>query len=791
MYIELGSTKINYSANTGNDFIILAQIVDSPMSYEKPVIVRNASELDIWFGKNFSDRDYLLELVSMGISLFLYKPVSPEPNSAGIDDFIDLSNYARYETTINYYESLIINDDYKRENVLYPVKINNTGTEDYIWKFNDGSNTEGKFIPVKDLPQNLIPYNTKSLNNRDTLVIYENLSNKEFIYISPSYINNMSGSEMGQFMLIEDNVDNLSISNLDLKRLKSNLQTCMYRLTFDSIDLFKTINTELNYVEFNKKIYGFCSTDTFNDKLTIAWELLKKGLPDYSFEIITNVDRLNGREKILKCFNINDDVLISDLANVKHFYNISGFCMEPDFNYTNNIVYKKINNTPNYKKKISFISKTIGTGEVGGEIEVKITKPVDNYYRVELSRFGYSELFEGSTQGTKDYLGLEDIINKNSKLVYCEINDRSNLPLGSWTLTGGTNENLSGANYLKALECLCDPPEPIYFDYFLVPDVNRFPIDTNYAKKYYKIYDNLLQLSKTIGCQVLIQNSPGIITTECDFEVDRLNIDKIGGVEVIINRTDFEVIDLDYENKDFELVTEKNIDIFYSSELNLVGTNKFTDDTTIEYYVTQGDYSYNYIDDLDNRLIYFYNSMEIYGSKRPGYYLYLMNLFEDTYSATSDKIYYQTPVSEYYTNLFNKDINNEVTRSELEIIKELEKGKCNYLLSNNHIYYYEKFQNGNSYLTTGWMRFCIEKIKRELIKNKWLILDSKYYGKIEENIKSILSKIKNKFSIIREIELADLNISYSDKKIDIKIDSYVSDLVNNSIRIDVTLNYNT
>ena len=119
MYIELGSTRINYRENTSNDYVILAQVVDSPLSYEKPNIIRSVEELDIWFGRNYSDREYLTELLNLGISLYLYKPVSPEPNREGISGYIDFSEYERYPLVINYYQRLITNDDYKVYSLLY------------------------------------------------------------------------------------------------------------------------------------------------------------------------------------------------------------------------------------------------------------------------------------------------------------------------------------------------------------------------------------------------------------------------------------------------------------------------------------------------------------------------------------------------------------------------------------------------------------------------------------------------------------------------------------------------
>ena len=80
MYIRLGKTKINYTSPDYDDFMIFAEVPDVSMSYEKPILVHTKDELDIWFGRNFKDRDYFDELLESGVTLFLYKPVSEEPN---------------------------------------------------------------------------------------------------------------------------------------------------------------------------------------------------------------------------------------------------------------------------------------------------------------------------------------------------------------------------------------------------------------------------------------------------------------------------------------------------------------------------------------------------------------------------------------------------------------------------------------------------------------------------------------------------------------------------------------
>ena len=87
MYIKLGSANLKYYQET-NNWMIIGEVLDSGMSFEKPILVRTTEELDIWFGKDFKDHSYLQELINMGVVLYLYKPISKETTGD-----IDLDNY--------------------------------------------------------------------------------------------------------------------------------------------------------------------------------------------------------------------------------------------------------------------------------------------------------------------------------------------------------------------------------------------------------------------------------------------------------------------------------------------------------------------------------------------------------------------------------------------------------------------------------------------------------------------------------------------------------------------------
>ena len=170
MYIKLGSAVLNRIKQVPDDFIVLSQVVNSSMSYERPVIVRTIEELDIWFGREFDDYNYFCELIKAGNSLYLSRPVSDQISTEGLVDYIDYSEFDKIELgNLIEFENLKEKEDDK----VYSI----SGIE-YIYLGDE-------LVPISDLPQNQFPNNSVSLNNRDTLIILDSEGKR---YISPKYI---------------------------------------------------------------------------------------------------------------------------------------------------------------------------------------------------------------------------------------------------------------------------------------------------------------------------------------------------------------------------------------------------------------------------------------------------------------------------------------------------------------------------------------------------------------------------------------------------------------------------
>lgn len=760
MYIKLGSTKINYSNQSTNDYIILAQVIDSSLSFEKPVLVRNIKQLDIWFGTEFEERNYLKELLEIGVTLLLYKPISPESIQL-IDGYIDLDNCHK----------IIVEGDFDEvshpiDKTIYVVK-----NKEYIYL------KDYSFILVDDLPQNQVVNNTISLCNRDTLSIFEfNKNDKtEIGYISPKY-------EESEGNLVVDDSCKINTQILDYERLQKGYQTVSssWSLKFDD-----------NFGKLFPPNYDYFKVGDTAIYISPARMLI---LPDFpvasrKFNIVINPDdvledRISNFKQSMVSFGYRfvDNILIEcnedntyDIIDLQDFYSsniinhTSGLFISPvdDYQYLSSLVY----NTAKNDEIISFYSKTIGTSDlVDGNISVEIENlNSSDLYRITISRFGFSEIFEGSIEGSIDNVDLKELISNQSNLVYCKtntdrgyfrfnknseswekINDflsiedtkkariiydlssknhkdgdiaiyRKKLPTGSWQLCGAKIENSTAEYYKKSLTTLLKSSEIIYPDFLLIPDITKYGESVDDNDGTYNIYKTILNLSKEIDCQVLIHNNP--------IE----EIKEISG--------------------DFEI---------------------------------KGQSQYNYIRDSENRLIYFYDNIWIYGEKRPGYYIYLKNLLlNDSYSPNTSELLYNPPVKDPYLRHFTEDKKGDAIENYLK------KYKTNYLVSNNQIYYYKEFQNGNNFSMSGWMRFCISRINKELIKNKWVIMEEKNERKIKKTVEGILNNITRSFSMIRNINLSEFNVDFNKRTIDITIDTRISDLFNNQLTIDITLNYNS
>lgn len=903
MYIKLGNIVVN-RLNSINDFMIFVEVVDSTMSFEKPVYVRTPEELDIWFGRNFSSRDYFLELLDYGVTLYLYKPVSTERYISD-NEYIDVDALGEYEEEVIYY-TLYALPKVGDENIKY-----NVDGEYYVYlkdlespwiklsdlgKYVDRPSQDFKkyllprqFANIEDLPEvgdstkkykvldldkwflwvddswvseDSLPQNMEnlsiSLNNRDTLALttpeIDNLP--KFFY--PEYHNDLGGNlglfsedvlgvdtkftEIDGVLYYNDLVEKIYLKKEDLPKVGD--PNIKYRV-LDKYFVFNTILGEWepytigNYDLLKERLEVSISSENIlsgletlafheefsgsgNDQLSLGFQLIHNVNPERSGdtmvynsnvknEIIYNGAAVDSKLYQYKTpvtnlaaiktalsdtgYNVlerskNDILAYSDksieLCYLNQFNNLK---IINDFTYTNKILTKMFSEYIN----LEMWSKTIGRDSNEYEESANITVLIEEigyqYYRFTISRYEYSEVFEGYLFNTPGLSRIDDLISRRSKLVYCRIkNDTVALRTGTFKLLGAQIEELSKPMYWESLNMIVQ--EEIYPDYILVPDINKYVsgLDKNY--NYYKEYEEFLKIAKNLNCQVLIQNS------KSPYELIKVqNLPK------------------SLEKNKIYLVDDK----YYSGE-----TGKLIDDNYIISLATTGnDYIFNYREDKENRLVYFYGDMTYNLYSRPGYYIFLNGLLTNIFSDTSQTIIYKSPVTSPYDLPYAVTYVNELPRQlkpntvyiigdqyylngktpvtdqslkksiEDEVIKnKLSEYKSNYLVYNNQMYYYRGYENGIDYETTLWMRFAISKVYRELQKNKWIYLGLTNIGKIRENIKNVLYRIPRAFSLIGSVEIASFIPKLKENSLQLTLNIKVKDLVENNIVIDIIINYN-
>ena len=400
---------------------------------------------------------------------------------------------------------------------------------------------------------------------------------------------------------------------------------------------------------------------------------------------------------------------------------------------------------------------------IGEKYVVSIEKLEYEKYAIHVVVGSLSETFIG-------YLfDLEKDICTNSELFdVFKFKDLCNkLRVGSYYLRRGKNESQTRDMYIRSLSCLFDTQvDNVFPDFFLVPDITKYINELGKTDNSYSEYkDIFLEHAKNFNCQFLIQNNP----PKYGF-VDIRSLEEVNSFEDIENPEEGVIY---FDGTNYKVLKDTNIPL--SDQEN------FTDYNEIEISMRGGDFIYNYTEDISNYLVYFFKPLTILGHLRPAYYIFLEGLLRNVYSLTETIVNYDSPIE------FDPyELENDVK----DFSETLEKYKSNFMINNNHIYYYKKYFNGDKYESTVWMRFVLGKIYRELYKNKWSYLAKKSMGIIENNVRNTLERIENRFSIVNLIQIVRFNPNMSKNYLELVIDTYVNDLLNNNMTIDITVNYN-
>lgn len=621
MYLRLGNTQIKYNSSI-TDFIVIGEVLsDATIGYESPVLVHSLEELDIWFGKEFKDREYLAELLrtNTDLSLYLSRPISPVSSFITPEDYYDLENY-EVDPGIYYGEDMFPTEG--KSGIIYRVVKDVSGKEyeEYIW-------TGFYYIPVKELPQENISRDSISYLNRDTLRLGWKIKDKDEIewgYSHPS-IEDIDTEE------IPENIYNFDWGCLDENKIEEGEETLAFSL---KIPEEETFNQSGNYVLLGDVVLytGYSipiSNSYYSYSLRVTSpemfiQAIKGELIPPTEEECKDVnksederDRLTQQRETYLGINSRkwmwedseDDVKIiwkTTPTQVTYFYQWPEINLEPDHKKTQEILSSRL------IPAISFWSRTIGRCREedwdSDNIHILIEPVTTNigYWRATITRYDYVEVFEGTINPSP--YRLDFMIEQGSKLVHAYIPDSiteqlTELPTGTYQLKGAVaNEKGDLSKKLqKTLEMMLGLEDKDYFpDFILIPDPEVW-MNEGTSKM---IYEGWLRIATEYSLQFLIQNN--------------------------------------LETLPWNLTTDK-----------------------------------------ENRLVWFWEGIKVGGEERPGYYLFLNGLLLDQYSRTAKYISYNLPVTNPYSEstedlekqLIKQKSNYLVCNNQMYYYKEYQNGE--------------------------------------------------------------------------------------------------------------------
>lgn len=794
MYINTGNVALNTftSKSTSPAFMIFAELVDSSISYETPVLVDNVQDLELWFGKFFNSYFYLKNLLltsSNKVSLLLYKPeekvyVYPEE---GVNTFCKKEE-SNFITTGDL-------PSVGKNNTYYYVK-----TEDTYYIY-----SKGEWLSLSDYAARS-SYNI-SRSNRETLMI-TSYSNKFFDYYNP-LINSSTNSPIYRKLVISSSNKYNYLRDLNLDDMKSNNQTLSFSVVINtskldddfyliipiavgnnSYDTHEDVGKfNLFYVTEEGKNKGLAITDIDN-------KLIKTTHKDYKGKEVEN--RVVNKIDIPNAFYYSGYYL-ADLSGTDSStlaVKFTAYTINPvkaiAILHSSNIMYalmyaiasnnsfnqQVLSNLSKNSNSVFFYSKTIGktfdeSDDDSITVKIEAVDLIKKIYKITIKKYDYEEVYEGPLVGSESYERLDYVISKNSKLVYCDFIDVAlGIKEGTYTLSGAvafSDLEISAKNHLAGLEAMLSyaKEKEIYPDYVMVPDTRKYVTNASGFKPLqdlFKIYAEDLNTQFLVTnkfCYEAFQDVSNAASYNGMFS-DNMNT----GVSTIYK--------IDQAANSSDSIVDSYL---YIKFRNPISYELVEDEDRIEYAKAGNDYVFNNIDP-DNRIIYFYQDCYVDTVfKVPLYYLYIQGLLNDVYSFSSNAIMLEDTVN-----------SNPYEENDLE--KNLQKYKSNYMICNNHTYYFKKMQDGSSYNTTGWMRFILGKIYRELQKNRGALVGEKFKDKIEAVIRDTLSNIETNFSIIKYLEIDKIAFNDISNSLTLSLNIGVKEVVGDDITIDYILNYN-
>ena len=794
MYLKLGSTNIQYESPKIDNFMIFSQVIDSGVSFERPILVSTKEQLDIWFGRNFSERSYFEELLDNNIVLFLTKPVSTRPDRTQ-NDYIEISLFSENQTL--YYELDEIENP--EEEIIYKV-FSASGSKKYaelLVPYDEYIYYMENLVRVQDLPQNINGFKSDSLNNRDTLKLYmdpiekavDTSNNREVIkdyirrkdlkslnleYTTPEYaqkdesiIEKFSDSSLWKetiYYWVDENetleseerskILTNSLSKLKLDRVKRGYQTFAFDISYlDSIVLQRDSYLVIQCLDYT---WGNMSDwETVHDT-ELDLDIQKKERELVNCEINYHIFFYSGLEELQESYSD----YVTNTLGIESKYWKNG----KDDDVAEELYLHKFNSMADLRSML----------EQRGFYEDRDSHILYSAFPIYTT---YFYKFPGFSL-EPNYIATHNLLNEIGE-------GKERITFWSKTIGSAGEDGNIQITITEITEYFYYRVEIKRYDHVEVFEGYTVDFMPGTERLDYMIS----KYSSLVYCDINEDNLSHIPTGTWEM---RGAVDEGTSTPQMYHQSldalfnpvgepvyfDFLLIpDIEKYNKS----GEDAVDGFYKDYIILKDYAETLGSQVLVQNNPVGngneDYFHNYTLDVDNRIVYFYHDMTVQGEQRPGYYQFIRALLSDIYSISTDLALYISP------------LDGKNSYEDTEMVKRLEKYKSNYLIDNNQIYYYKNYQNGNNYNTTVWMRFVLGKLARELEKNKWNYLGKKMSGRLRDRIENIIRRVVNAFSIIRSVQITSFDLDYSNNRIDLTMNTSISDLIENNMTIDITINY--
>ena len=775
MRIRPGNSTINIlSENQGNSsLVLLAELVDSSMGYEKPILVRNSRELLIWFGDDFKDYSYLKELLEEDkVSLYLYRRVStgssgksiynqyfyiPDESPNTHKTLEALPNHTRFDAEEN-----LLRDEVKPETQgdirLYKVIKSDGANFDsnkkvrysyYIYDWNSDT-----FAPYDSLAENK---ENASLQNRDRLSVgYYQTDGDEnkiitYSYYHPGMDYESNGGPEERLVEIED--FNEFQEKVLSGHITRNLVASGKDVTLESLENDRYIplrDLDENGTECDLPVIVDPVQGDINITYFFSWPAEGNTGIAYDEESIINYDNIYYcLEPKTYGFSVRRKygLATEDFSNLYGTASIGGMSYGSQngagFTYTlgNGLCLPGMNKTfnldnysPRYSKGQFMVFREYYNMPKGFTIKPDFLldqKDIYDYY----------------VDGGEVYRFESKTIGKGSEDIKIEIR---------WIETYTEKNNIYSITISR-------------YDY---QEFFEGPLEIEFGDE--RLDYKISRESKLVKFKIIPNSEPEEGWPEGEWELKGAQVEETTDSEYSFNLMCKTLEDFP---PDFILIPQK---INSLSEYRILEWTKTLNCQAL-ITNTSEDWEGNIESKHDpgNRFIYFYNPVEIGGLYRPGYYVFLRNLVSfNKYLPSIVKLSYNFP----------EDDAEEGTDIDM-LYENLETMRSNYLNSNNQFYYYNSYFSGEESITTPLVRFVISKITRELEKNKWKIIGEKATKVSEETLYPILQAIKERFSIIRSIEINSFIVDGISRTVEASITTTLSDIISSDVSFDIILNY--